>query len=281
MKISIFIIIIFCLSNVFGQENNNAEKLIGTEKTFAKVAEEKGLKPAFLEFLADDGIIFRPAAVNGKESWNSRPDSPALLSWSPVYADVSSNGILGYTTGAGEYRPNGKTDTMVYYSEYATVWRRQADGNYKAVLDIGISHDKPSSCDTNWTSPKNAEKIADENKPFASNSINLFFDTATTKGLGKAYKMFAADDARFLRDGKFPIIGKNNAPSEIKKSKITFGKSATIQSAGDLAYAVTTYEMKDGDKTIEKGNFVQVWKLVGGKWQIVLDVFAPIPLEKK
>jgi hypothetical protein len=53
-----------------------------------------------------------------------------------------------------------------------------------------------------------------------------------------------------------------------------------MQSAGDLGYSITTYEMRSGDKVTEKGNIVQIWKLSGGRWQIVLDVFAPIPLEK-
>lgn len=280
---TIFFITIILFGAIFGpaQTKTDAEKIVESEKSFAKVAEEKGIKPAFLEFLADDGIIFRPTAMNGKESFRSRPDSPALLSWHPVFADISSNGALGYSTGAGEYRPKGKTDTTVYYSEYATVWRRQADGTYKAALDVGISHDKPLNSDMNWTSPKSSEKIADENKPLAANAMSLFFDTATTKGLDKAYKTFASDDARFLREGKFSIVGKNNALSEIKsKGKITFGKNVTIQSAGDLGYSVTTYETKSGEKTTEKGNIVQIWKLLGGKWQIVLDVFAPIPPEK-
>lgn len=278
MKILLIFVILMSISNNFAQNKANVEKIVETERSFAKFAEEKGVKPAFLEFLADDGIIFRPTAINGKESFRSRPDSPALLSWHPVFADVSANGALGYSTGPGEFRPKGKTDSNVYYSEYATVWRRQADGNYKAVLDIGISHDKPATSDMNWASPKSSEKFNEDNKPPAANAMSAFFDEATTKGLTKAYKTYASEDARFLRDGKFPIVGKNNALAEIKtKSKITFGKSVTIQSARDLGYSVTTYELKDGDKIVQKGNIMQIWKLLGGRWQIVLDVFAPIP----
>ena len=95
--------------------------------------------------------------------------------------------------------------------------------------------------------------------------------------MAKAYKTFAADDARFLREGKFPIVGKANAPAEAEKTKIAFGKQMTLQSAGDLAYAVTTYQMTDSaGKITEKGNSVQIWKRQsGGVWLIVLDVFAP------
>lgn len=277
---NLFIFVIFLgVINGFAQNKGGAEKIVEAEKAFAKISEEKGIKVAFLECLADDGIIFRPTAINGKESFRTRPDTSASLSWHPVFADISSNGVLGYSTGPGEFRPRGKTDTNVYYSEYATVWRRQADGSYKAALDIGISHDKPAATDDkNWTSPKTIEKIAEENKPIAANAMSAFFDAATTKSLEKAYKNFAVEDVRFLRDGKFPIIGKNNALAEVKtKLKITFGKNVTMQSAGDLAYSVTTYEMKNNEKTAEKGNIVQIWKLIGGKWQIVLDVFAPIP----
>jgi len=282
MKVLLISIMLFCETGVFAQNKTDLEKVVETEKSFARFADEKGMKAAFLEFLADDGIMFAPNVVNGKEYFRARPESPATLSWYPVFADVSSNGVLGYTTGRGEFRPKGKTDTTAYYSDFATVWRRQADGNYKAVLDIGISHDKPTVSDMNWTSPKiPSGKIADENKPLATGTMSLFFDTATTKGLSKAYKNFAAEDARFLREGKFPILGKANALLEIKKSKITFGKGATMESAGDLGYSITTYEMKSGEKIIEKGNIVQVWKLVGGRWQIVLDAFAPIPPEQK
>jgi hypothetical protein len=277
MKILLTLAMIFCATSVFAQNKTDLERVVETEKAFARFADEKGIKPAFLEFLADDGVMFNPQQVNGKELWRSRAESPALLSWYPVFADVSSNGVLGYTTGPGEYRPKGKTDATVYYSEYATVWRRQRDGNYKAVFDVGISHDKPSSTDTSWTSPKNAEKFSGENKPIAADAMNQFYDTAATKGLGKAYKNFAADYARFLREGKFPILGKSISPVESKRSKITFGKGATMQSAGDLGYSITTYELKSGDKTTEKGNIVQIWKLIGGRWQIVLDVFAVIP----
>jgi hypothetical protein len=280
MKTLLILLTAFCATGIFAQSKTDLEKVVETEKAFARFAEEKGIKPAFLEFLADDGVMFNPQQINGKELWHSRPVSPALLSWYPVYADVSSNGVLGYTTGEGEYRPKGKTDTTVYYSTYATVWRRQRDGNYRAAFDVGISHGKPPSADKNWTSPKTTEKILPANQRIAAtgarNAMNLFYEAATIKGLAKAYKNFAAEDVRFLREGKFSILGKSNA-SEIKKSKVTFGKEATMQSEDDLGYSITTYEMKSGDKTTEKGNIVQIWKLIGGRWQIVLDVFAPIP----
>ncbi|MDQ6788141.1 MAG: nuclear transport factor 2 family protein, partial [Acidobacteriota bacterium] len=165
---------------------------------------------------------------------------------------------------------------------YMTIWRRQADGNYKAVIDFGISHPKPETVETNWKSPSYIVKNAGENKPVASNAVNLFYDTAAEKGLSSAYKMFAADDVRLLRDEQFPILGKGNAVFETKKdkSKIDFGVKMTLQSAGDFAYALTTFEIKTREKTTAKGNSLQIWKLRGGKWQIVLDVMNRIQTDK-
>ncbi len=282
MKSIIILILLgaLCVVNLFAQRSSDLEKLAATEKSFAAAVEFKGIKAAFIEYLTDDGVMFDPSQVNGKELWRSRPDSTASLTWYPTFVDISSNGALGYTTGPGEFRPKGKSDATVYYSEYATVWRRQPDGSFKAALDVGISHDKPANADMNWTSPKTVENIVEDNKPPAANAMSQFFNTASTKGLNNAYKTFAAEDVRFLREGKFPITGKTKALAEVKnKSKINFGKQMILQSAGDLGYAVTTYEIKDRDKIIEKGNVVQVWKLLGGRWQIVLDVFAQIPLK--
>ena len=280
--VGLFLTLGLTVAFVRAQVKSEVEKVIENERLFARTASEKTIKLAFLEFLADDGLMFTPAQVNGKEYWRARPEKGASLTWYPVFADVSSNGALAYTTGRGEFRPNGAADKTIYYSEFFTVWRRQSDGVYRAALDVGVSHEKPPNDDKSWTSPKPTGKIVGADRPPAANFINKFFDTARFKSLDKAYKMFAAEDIRLLREGSFPILGVKNALAAVRsKSKIDFGKRMTQQSAGDLAYVVTTYEMKNGEKTTEKGNLIQVWKLFGDRWQIVADVFAPIPFEEK
>ena len=41
------------------------------------------------------------------------------------------------------------------------------------------------------------------------------------------------------------------------------------------------YTMTGKDKSIVKGNLAQVWKLRGGAWQLVIDVWNELPAEKK
>lgn len=280
-KFILLAIILFAFTNVFAQ--SEAQKIYDTEKAFEKLVAEKGINEGFIQFLAPDGIIFAPNASNGRDVWRNRPKSPAALYWNPTFIDVSSNGAMAYSTGNSVYKPNGKDDPNSYYGEYATIWQRQPDGNYLAVLDMGISHEKQNN-ETKWTSPSDSGKELNEKKYSAADASTAFFEMSTKEGLGKAYKNFMADDVRMLRDGKMPIIGKQNALNEYKNNKsiFTFAKRSVFVGAADMAYTSNTYKVSDkSGKPLETGNFLQVWKLRAGKWQLVFDAFVPDPAEKK
>src|SRR5438105_5186774 len=120
----------------------NRRALVEMEHAFAQAAATKGTRDAFLEFLADDGIIFQPGPVNGKKFWSERPSRKGLLSWEPIFADVSRAGDLGYTTGPWEFRPNGPDDQPIAFGQYFTIWKKQRDGSWKAVLDRGVTTEK-------------------------------------------------------------------------------------------------------------------------------------------
>ena len=285
MKILIsLLVIIFSFSTIFAQTTKDSlEKLVTTEKSFAKTAAEKNTKEAFLTFLADDGVLFNPTVMNGKEFWAKRPTPIALLAWTPEFADISSNGVLGYTTGPWEFHPKGKDDAPTAFGHYVTLWQKQPDGNFKIALDIGISHDKANLVE-NWTSPSDTGKELNEDKFSAADSSTQFFETAEKIEINKAYKMFATEDIRLYRDGKMPFIGKKIALEAVKKNKSTikFAKRSVFIGAADLAYISNTYTLFDKDgKESEKGNFLQIWKLRNERWQIVLDLFNPLPTEKK
>jgi hypothetical protein len=72
--------------------------LIAAEKTYAKLAGEKGFREASISVLADDAVIFAPNAVNGKKFWREAKNDP-VISWRSVFTSISRSGELGYTTG--------------------------------------------------------------------------------------------------------------------------------------------------------------------------------------
>jgi hypothetical protein len=82
--------------------------MIETEQAFSKTAEVKDTREAFMTFIADDGLLFRPRAVNGKKWMSEHPVPPSdkrpLLAWQPNFAAVAAAGDLGFTTGPWEFK---------------------------------------------------------------------------------------------------------------------------------------------------------------------------------
>jgi ketosteroid isomerase-like protein len=280
--------------NSFSQDKSNLQKLVETEIAFAKAAEMKGTRAAFLEFLADDAVVFRPGARNGKEFWQAQPDSPALLAWSPAWADVSSDGNLGYTTGAWELRPKGKTDAPNAFGQYVTIWLKQADGNFKAVLDIGISHEKPASKTVSkgssvkaaapsatWKSPVDAG--TGETKIESRITLNTLTDIFSKRQMSDALFRYLANDAIVLREGRMPFVNKTPAFLELEKVDKDFPPDSYLnfdgnisQRYGNMMYSYGTYKLTHKDKSVSNWNFLQIWKFRENRWQIVLDIFTPL-----
>ena len=278
MKLTLAVIFaVFAINPIYGQ--NDLQKIVDTEHEFAKFASEKGTKAAFLEFGAADGLLFVPDRVNVREHWNSRDPSVGLLTWAPNFADVSANGLLGYTTGNWEFRPKGKDDAPAAFGEFITLWLRHPDGKYRFVVDIGVAHAKPEKYSTDWVSTADKSKDPNEKNSSAGDNANGFYATMTEQGIAKAYEAYAVDDVRSFREDKAPILGKKQLISLMKSEKATFSipKLSSFFGSADLAYSVNTYTKSVDGKIVEKGNTMQIWKLVKGRWRIVLDIFKPVP----
>ncbi len=282
MKIVATAMLILCASLAsFAQDN--AQKIYDTERSFERAVAEKGINAGFIEFLSPVGVMFDPEIMNGREMWKARPASPAALTWNPIKIEVSSNGALAYSIGNSIYKPKGKSDTEEYYGHYITVWARQPNGEYLAALDAGINHEKPVKTEPTWTSgPVPRAETHPRNLSAGDASVG-FFQMAETRGLAKAYKAWGADDLVIMRDGQLPFVGRDLANDTLgdQKSSIRFAKRRSFLEAGGLAYVYSTYSTLDeAGKEKQKGNFVQVWKLRGGKWLIAADIFIVIPPAK-
>lgn len=260
------------------------QKLVATEQAFAKAAETKGTKAAFLEFFSDDGITFNPTETNGKAFWENRPESPAWLDWSPAWADVSSDGNFGYTTGGWRFHPKGKTGEVGAFGEYLTIWKKQSDGTFKAILDIGISHEKPANQTKAWKSPLDAGIGAA--KAEKGIKLDALTDIFSKELLSQGYFNYLADDVVVLRDGHETFYGKTNAFIGLEKADKNFPKQSFLNFKADVSpiygnmmYSKGIYQLTHKDKTISRWNFTQVWKYRNGRWQIVADVFTKVKEE--
>jgi len=270
------------------------DSLVAAERAFAATSVEKGIRDSFLMFFADDGINFQPHPTKTREAYLKRP-APAVrppieLNWRPIYADVSRAGDLGYTTGPWTLKDLSPARKPASYGYYFSIWRKQANGEWKVEVDCGMSTPDHSTQRLEFTP-------APEIKWKASRKINLeseraslieldreFLKTSQSLGIADSYLRYFGTEARLHREGLLPMT-ERNAIRTYLSSKVSTLSWAPIKSdlaqSDDLGYTYGSYEMKTaGTDKIEKGYYVRVWKRdARGKWKLVLDTFSPIPAE--
>jgi ketosteroid isomerase-like protein len=121
------------------------DQLVQLEAEFMKAAAEKGAQ-GYMSYYADDAVEL-PNGENmlvGKDAiaktMGFLDQKDNSLTWRPVHADMSASGDLGFTYGTYEFRSKDKDGKpTVSYGKYATIWKKQKDGSWKVVMDMGNS----------------------------------------------------------------------------------------------------------------------------------------------
>jgi ketosteroid isomerase-like protein len=274
------------------------QSMVDTELAFAKMSTEQGVRPSFMAFIDEDGILFRPRAVKGKQWLAENPvpasDKRPLLSWYPTFADVARAGDLGYTTGPWEYKADIHDAKPVAWGNFLTVWRRQPDGSWKFAIDLGISNPQPGTPAPAWQLPRGYRQPAKGSEAnvqkeqaalFGENSVfgsSFNFSDART-----AFASFAAAEVRVFREEKIPFVGMTAAAAALPDGSTVWTWQPTfvnVSRSGDLGYTYGTYQVTSKDfseKILERGNYYRVWKKQAGKWKLVADLLNPVPEGKK
>ena len=271
------------------QAQSALQEMVTTEQAFSKMAEEKNTRDAFMAFIADDGLLFRPGAVNGKK-WMiehpapapQNPDKKTLLAWQPKFAGMAASGDMGFTTGPWESKADIKDEKPQGYGHFVTVWKKQPDGSWKFVVDLGIDHPQSGGPQTLWqpTDTNKNTSFKPVNETVARNSLldrdRQFASDQSRNGLAKTFVAYASPDVRLYRAGNLPYIGSQAASDALAKTtgQITWQLiNGDVSRAGDLGYTHGTYELTDDTKNvIERGSYVRIWQKQGGTWRVVMDV---------
>jgi ketosteroid isomerase-like protein len=254
--------------------------LVDAERAFAQTSVSTGTKEAFLGVLAEDSIIFRPHAVTGKKWTAENPAPTSQLIWEPEFADISAAGDLGYTTGPWQARKTPQ-DPPAAFGHYVTLWRKQQDGQWKVVFDLGIGHGgapKPSMVE----SPQRAKDAAPA-KPKSEQDAAMKIVAASDKAASSGLMNYLADDGRLYRDGALPFVGKSSAQKrlvQVAGALTSTQRDAHISQSADLAYTYGTAEFKpsDASKNSDYANYLRIWKKQrDGSWKIALDLLSVAP----
>lgn len=126
-----------------------ADTLKQLEAEFMKAAAEKGSQ-GYMSYYADDSVelpnggAIIPGKANITKGMGFLDDKNNRLSWTPVAADISASGDLGYTYGNYEFHSKDKEGKpTVEYGKYTSIWKQQKDGTWKVVLDMGNATAQP------------------------------------------------------------------------------------------------------------------------------------------
>jgi ketosteroid isomerase-like protein len=287
------LLLVLCAAIAYAQEtrsNSPLTSLVNTELAFARTSKEKGMDSAFVAFLADDAVIFRPHPVNGQEWFRSHPAPPIDLAWKPGFADVSVTGDLGYTTGPWTARAKGDTASTPACGEFVTIWKKRGS-SWKAVLDLGVSHPATATV-MHFTPPARRTSpsvlIRPDSGLHASEWSRLLaleqkaFGDSLHPAPATHLASLMSSDARLFRGGLFPVVGSDSLKEYFVSHRSAFARhvlGGTISRGADLGYTYGSYRTmaREGVDTSE-GYYLTVWKKEGrGDWRIVLDLESALP----
>ncbi len=262
------------------------QELFDTERAFVRLAAERGFRDSFFAYFADDGVAFNPHPVRVRAALANQPSTPAPMGadWAPVYGDVAAAGDLGWNTGPLVFA--GRDGQPGRHGMFFSVWKRQPDGSFKVVLDIGsdtpaavVPLDEPphSSWRPGLGSQGGVEAAAARQALLGTE--RAFLAEAASSGLGRAYATRLADDARVHRPGVMPVVGRVALSDWAAAQGAKYGGEplfADVARSGELGYAWGSYER--AGEPADAGYYARVWKKdSAGAWRIVMDTVSPVP----
>jgi ketosteroid isomerase-like protein len=269
---------LFAFSLMVQAADSPLTQLVDAELAFSKMAGERGIRDSFLHYLAEDSVILAPVPMNGKQATRDGPADPGVLSWYPDFAGVSGAGDLGYSSGPYQYR-TAADQAPVGFGYFISIWRRQADGEWKVVFDAGVrnvrSAQPPAAFERREESrklvtPLPAAVLREREQSLRQTEMKLAAQTA-------ARLARLAGEARFFRDRQQPLTEREAIAGLLREEKIAPAwkvEKVALAASGDLGYAYGTASVPGGIP--ERRSWMRVWSFEGGAWKIKLDLELPV-----
>jgi ketosteroid isomerase-like protein len=265
-------------------------KMADTERAFAKRAQEVTVRDAFIEFFADESIGFEPDPTPARESLRkqTRPQPTGFqLLWEPRRGDIAASEDLGYLTGPSETIVPGQPPR---YGNYFSVWKRQPDGEFRVILDVGGGTPEKVTYAPGFTRAapvatwKGAERKASSEASLLE-ADKAFGAAVASKGAGAAYSSVMHPDAHVQRPGFQPMTSRSAVVSWFNSHVRAWSSEpmkAETGASGDLGYTWGKYDVTPTDRAAYSGYYVRVWtRKADGAWQLAAEVTTPPPPVKQ
>lgn len=257
--------------------------LVNTERAFAKLAVDRGVRESFLTYFDDTAIAFNPHPAVAKDGLRKRPiETPPLdytLNWTPTYGDISLAGDMGYNTGPARLDRRMPANTPPSHMVFFSVWKKRAEGDWRVVIDVGV--DVPSAMAT-LDAPFQPARPISSNGRFTK--VNVEKESAGLLQLeedlirdGNAGN-YLDESVRLNRPGFLPLAGKNAVQIWLASQGKRSGEPrfADVAASGDLGYTYGSFETNGS--TPMKAYYTRVWRRdPANQWKIVIEVLSPLP----
>ena len=271
MNKAISTLIVLATSQVLFAQRS-IEGLVQAEKNFAAWSVSHSTKEAFLKFLDSAGVVFdNGKAVNGIDAWNKREQRPGILNWWPQFAEISNSNDFGYTTGPWTFQPSAN-DSVVARGQYTTVWRIDKNGEWKFLIDLGVSRlpQSPIGEVKKITAAKVGINPAISVRVSSLVKAEEDFIKLFSKDKKAAYKKYLSKQSILNRNGHMPAIAATDQQIIIDStsSSIAFTMTGWGTSQGEdmgFTYGAAVLNGKTD-------NYQRIWRREKDGWKIALEV---------
>ena len=266
--------------------------LLAADHAYSEFSATTDLVTGTMNMAAPDIVYIAPGSYISSSSQllqflQSNPaNATAVLTWSAVRADLSSDATRGYTYGYTQIRlPDG----TIVPGKYIAYWTRQQDGvwelrAYRRNTRVAgpVSLDPPPGFETpNYSHYRyfpNTQASTTLESVFA---VDQAFSDLAEQGVGDAFAVYSAPDAAVLSSSPSIAFGI----SAIVQNYSSFAPGALVWSpslgdaaeSGDLAFTTGFFSVRqqnsDGTwRVTGTGKYLTVWKRQRtGEWRVVID----------
>jgi ketosteroid isomerase-like protein len=247
----------------------SADPVVAAERAFAARHQSVSVKRAFAEFAAPDGVALTPEGTKNVQAfiatWPDR-DNKGFISWWPDMAGIARSGDLGFTTGPASFGGGQR------YSNYFTIWKKQADGGWKWVIDQGTNRGaRPNG------GPDGAVTIVEpaDSPALDPRRAKARLLAADSKEGGVSLGDFAPE-ARLLGWSDVPANGRAAiAAARTGRAGLeTEQDGGEVSAAGDLGWTYGYAGWSEAGAA-KRGPYLRVWQRRSDGWKILVENISP------
>lgn len=283
------------VSPAVAAQQSSWQTLVDTDQRFSQRAEQAGRTAAFLEFLAQDSVVFRSGPVDAIELYSSSAfaQEASQIAWKAHYVDVSAAGDLGLS--AGPLTIFG--DTGAGFGHLISIWR-YVDASWQLMADITVNIPgflsldvEPNFADTlpliEETANPRSVGVMENTVQSLIDADELYGRSINFRGGQRALLRYGLENTRVYLPGMGPAVGAEAASSvygAFLDTQLATTNPISLNNVGaylsqskEMGYTYGTMQADNGESAEGfEASYMRLWRFNrSGEWRIAVEVLSP------